>query len=171
MKLSSWLPQLSQLNSRLRASLAPVHVVSQVNKTRTQAPSQSQPLSDCHHCGGKHLQRDCCFRLAECNYLKRIGHIAKVCYSRIRDQEKSKTSGQQVQRTHQVTDDLTTSEDAYSLFHLPVSRSQPLRVSLSLNAVPMSTEITHQSEDISLIVCSVTTASPHHPDPAQDIHG
>ena len=140
-KLATTTESAKQQAISLQASLAPVHVVSQVNKTRTQAPSQSQPLSDCHRCGGKHLQRDCRFRLAECNYCKKIGHIAKVCYSRIRDQEKSKTSGQQVQRTHQVTDDPTTSEDAYSLFHLPVSRSQPLRVSLSLNAVPMSMEI------------------------------
>ena len=61
--------------------------------------------------------------------------------SRIRDQEKLKTSSQQVQTTHQVTDDPTTSEDAYPLFHLPVSCSQPIHVSLSLNAVPMFMEV------------------------------
>ena len=85
----------------------------------TRSQKRHQPMSrkkayTCFRCGGSHSQVGCRFKDVSCNYCGKKGHIAKVCYSRERDNK-------QKQSHHQLTNTNTKEETAgtteYSMHH------------------------------------------------------
>ena len=51
---------------------------------------QRQPIrttEQCYRCGGAHTPSSCRFKDSQCNFCQKKGHIAKVCRSRIRQQQ------------------------------------------------------------------------------------
>ena len=47
----------------------------------------------CYHCGGNHLTNICSFKSVECRACGKIGHIARVCKSKIRQTSRQPSRG------------------------------------------------------------------------------
>ena len=45
----------------------------------------------CYRCGGDHSSDTCRFRTAECRFCKKIGHISKVCKTRLRQPQTARS--------------------------------------------------------------------------------
>ena len=90
----------------------------------TQTPKQSngkKSFGACHRCGGKHMQKDCPFKEAECHKCKKKGHLAQVCRSKTK-QTQLNAAPQQARAqnsTHHMEEIETTDEQStYTLFHV-----------------------------------------------------
>ena len=68
---------ISVLQQKLVEEVKRVHTSQQSRFTRSKNTS-------CYRCGGNHSPDTCWFKTAECRFCKKIGHIAKVCKSRLR---------------------------------------------------------------------------------------
>ena len=64
----------------------PSQTTTQVNKLgghpNPKASNGKRFFETCHRCGGKHMQKDCPFKEAECHKCKKKGHLARVCRSK-----------------------------------------------------------------------------------------
>ena len=130
--------------SDLQTSAESIHAVLNAATIITSSVSSytsGNSLQTCYPCRGKHFSGKSCFRLAICKYCKKTGHIAIVCHSKAHDQKGAKPPSKPFRGTHHITNDLPELEVEYQLFHLPMSRSQPIRALLSLNSVLTVMEI------------------------------
>ena len=130
----------------------PTSAVNKLNKTSAAArnfpptnagsANNRNPRSrNCYRCGGKHSAAECKFRQSECRFCKKVGHIEKVCRTKLK--QRGITN-----QTHNLSlsgedhDGSTRSEttDEYSLYHVRSSRT-PIMVALKLNGAPISMEL------------------------------
>ena len=88
------------------------------DSSKHQEPSQD---SSCYRCGGKHRSSECRFKTATCRYCSKLGHIARVCRTRLRTQKKKQPSPD---TNHLSVDDSAESSDHETL-HLSVDENQP----------------------------------------------
>ena len=99
----------------------------------------------CFRCGGSHSPVGCRFKDVSCNYCGKKGHIAKVCYSRERD-NKQKQSHRQQPHTHQLTDSKedTAGTTEYSMHHASADTprtSKPIHITLQVNQADLTMEV------------------------------
>ena len=116
----------------------------------------------CYRCGGNHLANNCSFKSAECRDCGKIGHIARVCKSKIRQtsrqpsrgtlkqpagackpQQKpvhSLISGQSPASTSDRPPPSNKVDNTYTLFTLP-GKVKPLVITVNLNGVDVSMEL------------------------------
>ena len=98
--------------------------------------------NSCYRCGRKHPASDCRFRQSECRFCKKIGHIEKVCRSKLKQERvrgnTRKTHYLSVEDTENGDDPDTTKE--HSLYNIRSSRAL-LMVTLMLNGSPISIEL------------------------------
>ena len=64
-------------NSNARSSVSK-------NKSKKGGKKIEKPTKLCSGCGAKHWKEDCPFPKAECYLCKKIGHIAKVCFNKVK---------------------------------------------------------------------------------------
>lgn len=109
---------------------------------RQQRKPQRTQSSTCFRCGGKHSPVGCRFKEVTCNYCGKQGHIAKVCFSRERDQKKRQARKPQRKGTHHLTtEELPQAE--YSMHHAASISPAPksLQVVMQLNDTDISMEV------------------------------
>ena len=124
---------------------APIQVIQRPKPKNRPAPrstTSDTPLKPCYRCGGNHLQSKCRFKDTTCNFCKKRGHIAKVCYSRLKKQPTSTRKG-----TNQVVaEDTQTqplSDEEYGMYHSTSTRQprKPLQVTIELNNASLTMEV------------------------------
>ncbi len=142
----SWSIGVKDLSSNVQAPQ--VHQVrrpashersNQCSDHRSEYKSSSKPASStkpCHRCGGEgHTAYQCRFKDAEWRYCHKKGHIATVCWRKLR------TSKSRPIHTATDTSDLPSGDDNESVFPIDCitnSRSsKPLTVSVIMNSVPV----------------------------------
>jgi len=104
-----------------------VNVV-QKNATRSDAASSGMQNSRCYRCGKSHASAECPFKLYKCNHCKKVGHLAAVCRTKIKEQS----------ATHKFVSDNTE-----QVFHNTPSRSgcEAYTATLTVEGKPVLFEI------------------------------
>ena len=131
-------PQASQLHA-IRQTKRSSH--RQMNARQEQQQREQRP---CYRCGGKHQQRDCPFRDAECHRCKKKGHLARVCQSKgkAQSQQMSRPVSKSHNSTHLMEEAETLDEQpTYTLFNVTTNVSKPLQVSLRINDADLTMEV------------------------------
>jgi len=129
------------------------------------------PPKTCHRCLGEHASQTCPFKQAECHKCKKVGHIAKACKTRIRQEKPDK----QTKATHYVDDMQDTTEpvdNSYDLFTLSSRGQEPILVSVTLNQTPVQMEL-DTGASLSLLnkpTFDVITSNTHTTLKATDVH-
>ena len=77
--------------------------------------TQKHKVLVCYRCGNNHLATSCRFQQAECRNCGKVGHIAKVCRSKIQKVSKKTTKGQATQYMLQDSHTLLTKPDHHHL--------------------------------------------------------
>ena len=99
----------------------------------------------CYRCGGKHQQRDCPFKDAECHRCHKKGHLARVCHSKAKGAQSQQTPRpvrSQQNSTHLMAEAETADELAtYTLFNVTTNVCKPLQVSLRINNADLMMEV------------------------------
>ena len=143
--------QVKDMHTKSAENVA-VHRVHQAGRPGFSAPRMSP--RDCYRCGKPHNVGDCPHLESVCHNCGKKGHLSRVCRSKPKNSRAPNRKQQAKQpvphkRTHQVTADklpVATHEpdadsNAYTMFHLPTPRSDPLAVKVSLNGVPVEMEV------------------------------
>jgi transposase InsO family protein len=130
----------------------PVDEVKRVHPTnqRQQRTPQNKQYSSCYCCGSNHPADACRFKSAECRFCKKIGHIAKVCKSRLRQPQIAHRSPKDRKRVNslqpesnpplpQDTPGSPGSQDLYTLFTTVGEGSKPIVLTVNVNGsnIPM----------------------------------
>ena len=113
----------------------------QMNARQEQQQREQRP---CYRCGGKHQQRDCPFRDAECHRCKKKEHLARVCQSKgkAQSQQMSRPVSKSHNSTHLMEEAETLDEQpTYTLFNVTTNVSKPLQVSLRINDADLTMEV------------------------------
>ena len=114
----------------------------QAGKARVQRTQESWK-PNCFRCGAKHGGQ-CRFKDAKCHNCGKLGHLAKVCRSKSRLQERN-LSEYRPKETHQLQVDEFDSETdtvaEYTLFNVKDSKTQPFRVTVQVNGQDLSLEV------------------------------
>ena len=141
-----------ELQQPLRQSIHAVPDHGQQSPPGPAPMGRKQPIRrPCYRCGGPHRMNDCRFKEATCHKCGKVEHIAKVCRSGnhsknrrtappLPQQSKSRNSF----RAHTVAEGEERSEESestYDLYHLNISKSEPIRVTLSLNRAKTVMEV------------------------------
>ena len=140
------------------------HHIKRVHQTPRPSHKPTRPTSSpCYRCGAdNHTSDTCKFKIAECRYCKKIGHIAKVCKSKLR-QHLQRLPGPQQQpfsrgakppdrRTLHQTNLSSPStslsqppspqqgDETYTLFNT-VGGGKPLLITVNVNKVDIQMEL------------------------------
>ncbi len=115
------------------------HPVNQVRPGQRDITPRKPSITkeSCYRCGAKHAADTCRFKTAICNYCHKQGHIASVCFKKARDSKKKPLA----KRTHQLHMEEQAASLEYSMFYAATPRTDPIRVTLSLNTVDHSMEV------------------------------
>ena len=127
---------------------APSQTTTQVNKLgghpNPKASNGKKSFGTCHRCGGKHMQKDCPFKEAECHKCKKKGHLARVCRSKTK-QTKSNAAPRQARAqnsTHHMEEIETTDEQStYTLFNVTTNACRLLQVTIKVNDIDLTMEV------------------------------
>ena len=133
----------------------PPTAVNKLNKAVRAATRRSPPVgartadhwnppNSCYRCGQNHLASECRFRRSECRFCKKIGHIEKVCRSKLK-QNRARGNANQTHNLSLSSEEVVDSNespttDEYSLYHVRSSR-KPIMVILKLNGTPIAMEL------------------------------
>ena len=74
-----------------KPSQTPTAQVCKLGEKNSTASQNRKSPSTCYHCGGKHQQRDCPFKEAECHRCKKKGHLAQECHSKTKQTQPQQT--------------------------------------------------------------------------------
>ena len=112
-----------QGTKQIESSSPTLQVVSAPHKFQ-KSHRPKNPSSSCFRCGGTHTPTGCRFKEINCNYCGKQGHIAKVCFSRERNQHrkpkqfhKKRESTNQNKQMNKLSQSTRCTE--HLLFHLP----------------------------------------------------
>ena len=102
------------------------------------------PQNSCYRRGQNHLALECQFCRSECQFYKKIGHIEKICRSKLK-QNRTWGNANQTQNLSLSSEEVVDSNespttDEYSLYHARSSR-KPIMVTLKLNGAPIAMEL------------------------------
>ena len=126
------------------------------SKSTPQAPKQQQHSFNCYRCGGMHSPSDCRFKDTVCSYCKKMGHIARACRSKGRQQQHGKPNKRRwnnhYQQTHQVTEGTIESstitdrknhltDEEYKLFSVKDDRTEPIIARMTINGADLEMEV------------------------------
>ena len=111
----------------------PPNAVNKLNKVVRAATRRSPPMgartadhrnpqNSCYRCGQNHLASECQFRRSECRFCKKIGHIEKVCRSKLK-QNRARGNANQTHNLSLSSEEVVDSNespitDEYSLYHV-----------------------------------------------------
>ena len=112
----------------------PVHALRSKGFAHKKPPGKTE---NCYRCGGKHAADACKFKTATCNYCHKQGHIASVCFKKARDSKKKPHTT----KTHQLLADEESLSPEYAMHYTATPRTDPILVTVSLNAVDHSMEV------------------------------
>ena len=132
-----------------RPQTSQIHAIGQTKwsnhrQMNARQEQQQREQCPCYHCGGKHQQRDCPFRDAECHRCKKKGHLARVCQSKgkAQSQQMSRPVSKSHNSTHLMEEAETLDEQpTYTLFNVTTNVSKPLQVSLRINDADFTMEV------------------------------
>ena len=129
---------------QIQASASPTLQVVSASGQQQQKPQRSKPRqsSSCFRCGGKHSPGGCRFKQVNCNYCNKQGHIAKVCFSKERDQKKRQTGKPPQRGTHYLTTE-EPPQTEYTMYHATSTSPapKPLHVMVQVNDTNVSMEV------------------------------
>ena len=134
-----------------------IHKVHHHSSNRSN-PTQTPPI--CHRCGGPHLATVCRFIQEKCRACGKIGHIAKVCWSKLTTKGTSTAprsnrphSKPAANRTHSLeistasatddsiaTIDSSMSPESYNMFSVS-AKSEPITIPVTINNIPLHMEL------------------------------
>lgn len=119
-----------------------IQVVQGAASGKQKAPPRQNSSVSCYRCGGKHSPSICKFKNVDCNYCGKQGHIAKVCYSKERDQKRKHKHNKQQKTTHQLSSNVNPETEEYTMYHASTDRApKPLKVTLQINSADVQMEI------------------------------
>ena len=98
-------------------------------------PKPNIPKNSCNACGGNHWKKDCSFAKAECFKCKKIGHIAKMCFTKthmIKSSPIKPKSNGATESDHSEYD---------FLFNITSGRVPPIMMDLLVNKTKVSMEV------------------------------
>ena len=140
----------------------PSQTTTQVNKLgghpNPKASNGKRSFETCHWCGGKHMQKDCPFKEAECHKCKKKGHLARVCHYKTK-QTQSNAAPRQARAqnsTHHMEEIETTDEQSkYTLFIVTTNACKLLKVTVKVNNIDLTMEV-DTGASMSLIIGNAT---------------
>ena len=128
----------------------PVGEVKHVHTGQLSRLTRSKYTS-CYHCGGNHSSDMCRFKTAECRFCKKIGHIAKVCKSKLGQPQTSQSDANAKKHLHLVKRDSNsipheppsqpqTPQEGYTLY-TTVGGGKPIVLTVNVNKVDLPMEL------------------------------
>ena len=144
--------------------------VNRLSRGKPNPPKQAQQsrgVPTCYRCGNKHKATDCPFKEAEYHFCHKKGHLAAVCRTKQKRQErkKSQPGTPPSSGTHQVTETVLDTEtpEQYDLYYICPKDKSAFTVYVNLNQIPLCMEV---DTEAALSLISKTTYHSLWPDKA-----
>ena len=120
-----------------------------IHHTRNPPPtSLSSSTLTCYRCGDPHLATQCRHKNTVCRFCKKLGHIAKVCKTKERQESASKVSTQSTTHRHrqnrvqeQPATQESLSDTEYGMNVVINEHSDPYVVDVHVNDIPVKMEL------------------------------
>ena len=102
----------------------------------------SSSMAACYRCGGNHSPDECPFKLAECHFCHRKGHIAPVCRLKTRQRRRTQNPAGRNKSVHKLTESEEPEFPEYSgMYNCRSPNNQPLFAEMQINSASIRMEV------------------------------